>query len=120
MFYSMIFSIVPIFIFTIFIIIAFKGVSQWRYNNNQPILIVSAKLISKRTDVSTTMHNNSDGIGAHHDSSTTYYLTFEVESGSRIEFRVPGYEFGLLIEGDTGKLKFQGTRYLGFERSFDK
>lgn len=116
----MMFYIVSIFIFIIFIIIAIKGISQWQYNNNQPILIVSAKLLSKRTNVSTTMHNNSDGVGIHHYSSTNYYLTFEVESGSRMEFRVHGREFGLLIEGDTGKLKFQGTRYLGFERSFGK
>ncbi|MEQ2377295.1 DUF2500 domain-containing protein, partial [Faecalibacterium sp. CLA-JM-H7B] len=24
---------------------------------------------------------------------------------------------GLLVQGDIGKLSFQGTRYLGFERS---
>ena len=27
-----------------------------------------------------------------------------------------GTEYGLLAEGDRGKLTFQGTRYLGFER----
>ena len=26
-------------------------------------------------------------------------------------------DYGLLIQGDIGKLCFQGTRYLGFERS---
>ena len=33
-----------------------------------------------------------------------------------MELRVSGSEFGLLVEGDYGKLTFQGTRYLGFER----
>ena len=28
-----------------------------------------------------------------------------------------GHEFGMLVEGDRGKLTFQGTRYLGFERT---
>lgn len=33
-----------------------------------------------------------------------------------MELRVPGDAYGLLVEGDTGILSFQGTRYLGFER----
>jgi hypothetical protein len=33
-----------------------------------------------------------------------------------MELQMQGQESGLLIEGDTGKLTFQGTRYLGFER----
>lgn len=32
-----------------------------------------------------------------------------------MEFTVEGSEYGMLIEGDHGKLTFQGTRYLGFE-----
>ena len=48
--------------------------------------------------------------------STWYYATFQVESGDRMEFSVTGIEYGMLAEGDTGKLSFQGTRYLSFER----
>lgn len=33
-----------------------------------------------------------------------------------VAFSMTGYEFGMLVEGDRGKLSFQGTRYLGFER----
>ena len=49
-------------------------------------------------------------------ASTSYYVTFQVESGDRIELGVSGMEYGMLIEGDTGRLSFQGTRYLSFER----
>ena len=49
-------------------------------------------------------------------SHTNYYVTFEVESGDRMELELQGHEYGLLVEGDKGKLTFQGTRYLGFER----
>ncbi len=45
-----------------------------------------------------------------------YYVTFEVESGDRIEFAVRGQDYGMLVEGDTGRLSFQGTRFLDFER----
>ena len=33
-----------------------------------------------------------------------------------MEFHVSGLEYGMLAEGDTGSLTFQGTRYLSFER----
>ena len=46
----------------------------------------------------------------------TAYATFQVESGDRMELSMTGTEYGLLAEGDRGKLTFQGTRYLGFER----
>ena len=55
------------------------------------------------------------GVG-HTTTSTTYYVTFQVESGDRMELNLSGQEYGLLAEGDRGKLTFQGTRYLGFER----
>ncbi len=53
---------------------------------------------------------------SHTTTSTTYFVTFQVDSGDRMELPVGGYEFGMLAEGDRGKLSFQGTRYLGFQR----
>lgn len=115
------FSFVPILvtigfvvIISMFIITAIKGVKQWNYNNAQPILTVDAEVVSKRADVSHHHHNNNNHTSHH--SSTSYYVTFQVESGDRMEFHVPDREYGQLIERDRGKLKFQGTRYLGFER----
>ena len=43
-------------------------------------------------------------------------LTFQVDSGDRMELHTTGQEYGMLVEGDKGYLTFQGTRYLGFER----
>ena len=42
---------------------------------------------------------------------------FQVESGDRMELTVSGSDYGYLVEGDHGKLTFQGTRFLGFERA---
>ena len=36
--------------------------------------------------------------------------------GHSIPDHVSGTEYGMLSEGDTGRLTFQGTRYLSFER----
>ena len=33
-----------------------------------------------------------------------------------MDFKVTGSQFGMLVEGDVGKLKFQGTRFLDFTR----
>lgn len=108
--------IVPVFfivILVIFIAVAVKGIGQWNKNNNSPRLTVPAEIVTKRTNVS---HHHGAGEHHHHHTSTTYYVTFQVESGDRMEFHVHGHEYGMLIEGDRGNLTFQGTRYLGFER----
>ena len=96
------------------------SITTWNKNNHSPRLNVSARVVAKRTEVSHHQHpNNGDMSGSHGystTSSTSYYVTFEVDSGDRIEFSMSGSEYGMLIEGDAGTLNFQGTRYLGFER----
>jgi hypothetical protein len=95
-----------------------KGIGQWKYNNSQPILDVTVKVTGKRTNTTGSFHGGTGESGAHHShSSTTYYVTFEVESGDRLEFTVNGREYGLIADNDTGILRFQGTRFLGFTRS---
>lgn len=89
-----------------------RNIQTWNRNNHSPRLTVSASVVAKRMSV--THHNT--GNGAVH-SSTVYYVTFQVESGDRMELTVHGSEYGMLAEGDRGKLSFQGTRYLGFERN---
>ena len=34
-----------------------------------------------------------------------------------MELSVAGKEYGQMVEGDVGELSFQGTRFLGFDRS---
>jgi hypothetical protein len=115
------FSMFPFFFAIIFLIVIggfvftlVRGVSQWSSNNAQPRLAVNARVVSRRTNVS--HHHNMNNEHHFNSSSTTYYVTFEVESGDRMELHVKGTEYGMLAEGDEGSLSFQGTRYLGFER----
>ena len=116
--FGIMFTLVFVLVIGMFIVIAIKGIGQWNKNNHSPRLTVPATIVAKRTNVSHHHHHNHGGTGMHHTThSTTYYVTFQVESGDRIELHVAGHEFGLLVEGDQGKLTFQGTRYLGFERS---
>lgn len=94
-----------------------QGAQQWKRNNDYPVLTVDAKVVTKRMDVSHYQHENmtSNTMDAAY-STTYYYVTFEVQSGDRMEFQVQNEEYGMLAEGDLGKLTFQGSRYLGFSR----
>lgn len=121
--FNLIEMLFPIMFILIFIIIVFtfvKGIATWFKNNNSPRLTVSARIVAKRQN---TTHNNqpnagdiSGAHGFHTISSTSYYVTFQVDSGDRMELSVSGLEYGVLAEGDKGQLTFQGTRYLTFDR----
>lgn len=117
---EMLFPIMFILIFTIIVFTFVKGIATWFKNNNSPRLTVSARIVAKRQN---TTHNNqpnagdiSGAHGFHTISSTSYYVTFQVDSGDRMELSVSGSEYGALAEGDKGQLTFQGTRYLTFDR----
>lgn len=114
--FNIMFTIVFILVIGTFVVMLVKGISEWNKNNHSPRLTVPATIIAKRTNVSRHRHGGANSHHRHH-TSTTYYVTFQVESGDRMEFHISGQEYGLLIEGDHGNLSFQGTRYLGFERS---
>lgn len=109
--FPLVFSIMFLFIMGVFIAVFVKAISEWNKNNHSPRLSVDAAVVAKRTSV---FHHH--GTGGPHGSSNSYYVTFQVESGDRMELQVTGSEYGMLVEGDFGKLSFQGTRYLGFNR----
>ena len=113
--FHIMFTLVFALVFVLFLVTAVQGISQWNKNNHSPKLTVPATIVAKRTNVSQHRSGGANG-HHHHHTSTTYYVTFQVESGDRMEFCVAGHEYGVLVEGDKGKLSFQGTRYLGFER----
>lgn len=115
--FELLFVLVFLLVIGTFVVTLVRGVGQWNRNNHEPRLYVYASVVSKRMNVSHYSHANAGGTGMHTGSSTSYYVTFQVESGDRLEFCVGGREYGQLVEGDRGRLGFQGTRYLGFERS---
>jgi len=109
------FTIIPIFIGVIAIIIfggiifaIVKSIGTWNSNNNSPKLTVPAEVVTKRTKTS--------GGSGDSSASTWYYATFQVKSGNRIELAVNGSQYGMLADGDVGMLTFQGSRFVGFER----
>ena len=114
--FPILFLIMFCMVFGLILFTFIRGFKEWNNNNHAPRLTVDATIVAKRTNVSRHSHHHGTGAGIHHSTSTTYYVTFQVESGDRMELRMAGHEYGLLIEGDKGKLTFQGTRYLSFQR----
>ena len=116
------FSIMQVIMLLVFVLVLgsiivtlIRGVGEWNKNNQSPKLSVPAKVVSRRTAVS--RHHHHQGNGMHHThTATSYYATFQVESGDRMEFEISDMEYGMLAEGDRGMLTFQGTRYLNFRR----
>ena len=110
--FSGLFGIVFVLVFGMILYTFIRSIKQERKNDQSPRLTVNAKVVAKRTN-----HTRHSG-GRHHmaHTSTSYFVTFEVESGDRMELRLQGHEYGLLVEGDRGELTFQGTRFLGFTR----
>ena len=115
--FQILFFLVFFLIIGVFLATMIRGIGQWHNNNQSPRLTVEATVVTKRTNVSRHHHHNGAGHMGHTSTSTTYFVTFQVVSGDRMELRMDGYQYGMLAEGDRGRLTFQGTRYLGFERS---
>ena len=92
----------------------FRGLLQWNRNNQSPVQTMEATMVTKRINV---IHHSE--VGTHHTSTSTHhYATFEADDGSRMEFGIRGRDYGVLVEGDRGRLTFQGTRFKGFERIY--
>ena len=88
-----------------------RELSQRNRNNHSPRLTVEARVVTKRQNIS--RHHSGDHMST---TSSRYYVTFQVESGDRMELQMSGQDYGMLVEGDRGRLTFQGTRYLDFQR----
>ena len=73
-------------------------------NQNAPQQTVSARCVTKRTQV----------FGKH--SFTHYYVGFEFDNGERIELSAEGKQYGVIAEGDRGDLTYQGTKLISFKR----
>ena len=112
MLFSILFPILFLVVLGMILYTIIGNISTWNKNNHSPRLTVPATVVAKRTEVS---RHHTDNTMMH--TFTTYYATFQVESGDRIEFLVSGTEYGMLAEGDSGELTFQGTRYLNFQRN---
>ena len=111
MMFEFMFPIIFVMVFGMIIFQFATGIGTWHKNNQSPRLSVNATIVAKRESITHHSHANAGDLsgthGYHSTSSTSYYVTFQVESGDRMELPVSGREYGMLAEGDIGKLTFQ-------------
>ena len=91
-------------ILAVFVTMLVKGLKREADNKKQPVETADVRVITKRIMV-TSEH-----------SHTTYFVTFENSASSRQEFQVDGELYGLLVEGDQGRLTYQGYKVIDFTR----
>lgn len=102
-----IFSIVFIIFIVFFLYTVFTNIQQWNINNNSPQLTTEAVVVDKRVK----RHHHG---GQHPHTSKTYYISFRVDTGETMEFKVRRSVYKITDEGDDGILVYQGTRFLSF------
>lgn len=115
MFFSgffILFTFILLLILGIFLFIVIRSVFLWNTKNHSPRRTVTATVVAKRMDVFYRITESGK------ISSSSYYTTFQVESGDQIELPMSDEEYALLANGDYGNLCFQDMHYLGFERFF--
>ena len=78
-FFIVVFVIIFILFLTVFVLVLVRGVRQAHRNNQSPVLVIEALVVSKRQHISRTYEH----------LSTSYYATFEAETGSH-RFRPAG------------------------------
>lgn len=118
--FSAMFGLIFLIAVAMIVVVVIKGVAQWHENNESPRLTVEARVVDKRKEMRHEQHANAGDItgahGYHTTTSVLYHVTFQVESGDQMRFTVRGTEYEMLQEGMNGRLSFQGSRYLGFEK----
>lgn len=106
-------ALVSIFIGGVFLFVVGNLLLTAVRNLGQPVLERTATAVAKRHQA--RLHSAHGNLAA--SASSLYFVTFEFEDRSRQEFSIYGRDFGLIVEGDVGTLRSQGTWFKGFART---
>ena len=89
MMFEFMFPIIFVMVFGMIIFQFATGIGTWHKNNQSPRLSVNATIVAKRESITHHSHANAGDLsgthGYHSTSSTSYYVTFQVASGDRME-----------------------------------
>lgn len=72
---------------------------------------VDALIVAKRMNCS-QHHHGAEIIPDH--VPTTYYITFQIDKGPRVELQVKESQYDLMFDGERGKLTYKGKRLIRF------
>ncbi len=120
-FFGIVQIMIPVFIILFIGTIIFLNIKEmldFHYSNKRPVLTVSAKVVSKRTQVIHHLHQIE--IHYYYPTSTYYFILFELDNGESMEFETSAIEYSSICKGDYGKLTYQGKVLLQFTKMEDE
>ena len=106
--FSILFPLVFLVVLGMILFTIVGNLRTWSKNNASPRLAVPATVVAKRMNVS---RHHTDNTMAH--TFTTYYVTFQVESGDRMELEVDGSDYGMLVRRRHRKAELSGHAVSG-------
>ena len=92
-----------------------QGVRKWRVsraNDAAPIQQAGAKVVGVRTNTIADPPDMNPKVKTN--PVITRFVTFELESGQKLELPVTPEQQAQFAEGARGQLTYQGTRFLSF------
>ncbi len=110
---ALLIKFLPLMLIIALICIIIYTVRDMRRENGRgfsPVSVKRARVCGKRSSI-----NAGDGQPGDLLSMTSYFIAFSLETGEKVELRVPVTVYETIAETDEGALKYQGERYIGFE-----
>ena len=89
---------------------------QWIRDKRSPRVVTMATIADKPIKKQRVRTRLSSGFGYRVHYMNIYYVAFDLEGGERLELQVSKVKYNQLKKGTTGKLTFQGKRYISFEK----
>ena len=113
---SLLFSILPMIILGVFVVAPaiIIPVSINSAKKKKQMLLEQQKAASASVPV---QYLYATAITKRNPRGNEYYVGFQLENGQRIELRVPGAQYGVILEGDKGMLHLRDNAFVGFDRA---
>ena len=88
---------------------------QWIRDKNSPRIITRATVQDKVIGKQRIHRRKTAAPGMTTGIAIIYYVTFQLEDGECLKLRVSKSKYSELQKGSSGKLTFQGQKYISFE-----
>lgn len=107
-----------IVMFTIVIgLIAVIVVHQWIKDKRSPRVVTMATIADKQILERRIRNQRTDAPGWETEIMYIHYIIFDLEGGEHLKLQVSKIKYDKLKKGTSGKLTFQGKRYINFEKT---
>ena len=108
-------SFIIMFTFVIGLVIVIIG-RQWIKDKCSPRVVTMATIADKQILERRIRNQRTDAPGWETEIMYIHYIIFDLEGGEHLKLQVSKIKYDKLKKGTSGKLTFQGKRYISFEK----